>query len=187
MTPGELKGAIRFEAESQIPFPIDDCILDFQILLDRPAEKTMEVLLVAVKKDFVKDRLKLFSAIDVRPEAIDADILCLMNAFEKFPATSETTYALLDIGHRHCTFAVVQGGLPFLVRDIIAGASAITKAFAEARGISEDEASVARAKGTAEEIKAAVQKGYETLAEEVKYSIDYFDNQASEELKARLR
>ena len=29
MTPVELKGAIRYEAESHIPFPVDDCLLDF--------------------------------------------------------------------------------------------------------------------------------------------------------------
>ena len=58
MTLAELKGAIRFEAESHIPFPIDDCQIDYQILNHSEDRKQMNILLVAAKKDFIKERIK---------------------------------------------------------------------------------------------------------------------------------
>src|SRR3989338_3962790 len=82
MTPAELKGAIIYEAEGHIPFPVDECLLDFQILGQDTQGRTMDVMLVAAKNVFIRERLKLLQAVGVTPEIIDVDIFCLLNAFE---------------------------------------------------------------------------------------------------------
>ena len=106
MTPAELKGAIRFEAESHIPFPIDDCILDSQIL-NQPDKKTMNVMIVAAKKEFIRSRLKVLEDLDVHPELIDMDIFCLLNVFEVLKEKiEEKSYGLLNIGHNLSSFAI---------------------------------------------------------------------------------
>ena len=194
MTPAELKGAILFEAESQIPFPINDCQLDFQILntqalpAGRQADnKTMNVLLVAAKKDFIQERLKVLSALGVTPETIDADIFCLTNAFEWLgEEAAQKTYGVLNIGHTGSSFAILQDKIPFSMRDIPVGGAEITKQLALAKGISEPDAEkmkISHAAPMHEELKAATAKGLESLAEEIKHSVDYFENETSEDLK----
>ncbi len=187
MTPAELKSAIVFEAEGQIPFPIDDCILDFQIL-DRSADKQkMNVLLVAAKKDFVAERLKLLSEVNLVPEIIDVDIFCMINSFEMLGELGDQrTWGVLNIGHRVSSFAIVNDRLPFFVREIPHGGAGVTKALAEARSVDEetaDKLKIDREGVTAEELKSATERGFERLVEELRHSIDYFENETGEELK----
>ena len=58
MTEAELAESIHWEAEQYIPFDIQDVNLDYQILDPRPrptAKGSMDVLLVAAKKDKIAD------------------------------------------------------------------------------------------------------------------------------------
>ena len=50
MSPEELAESIRWEAEQYVPFDINDVNLDY-VVLDAGGGETMDVLLVAVKKD----------------------------------------------------------------------------------------------------------------------------------------
>jgi type IV pilus assembly protein PilM len=188
MTFNELKGAIRFEAERHIPFPIDDCILDFQILNQTPSKKTMTVLLAAAKRDFIMEKLKLAGTAGIDPELVDVDVFCLANSFEKLGEQSgdAKTYGLLNVGHRGSSFLIVHDKSPFFVREIPVGGLSVTRALAELRSIEDSAADVLkkdRSPDLLADLKIATQKGFETLAEELKQSINYFENEAGEELK----
>ncbi len=190
MTQKELKSAIRYEAENHIAFPIDDCILDFQIVNQNTEKKVMNVLLVAAKRDFIQEKLRMLMDLDIHPEIIDADTFSLVNAFEALgpaPGPEEKTVGLLNIGHRVTSFAILHEKLPLFVREIPMGSSGITKAIAEAKGLPEAEAEAFKAgpgsPETAEELKTFIQKGLEPLAEELKHSIDYFENEIQSTLQ----
>lgn len=188
MTHAELKGALRFEAESHIPFPIDDCLIDFQILNQTEDKKTMNVILVAAKKDFIQERLKVLSAVNVVPDVIDVDIFCLINAYEMLGQVStESTFGLLNVGHKTSSFAIVQDKLPFFVREIPFGAQAVTQVIAATNGINDaaaDKLKMERSPEHLAKLREAAQKGFEPLAEEMRLSIDYFENEAGQELKS---
>ena len=188
MTPQELRGAIRFEAEGHIPFPIDECQIDFQILNVTPDKKSMNVLLVAAKKAFIKERLKLVEAAGISPEVIDVDIFCLINAYEILGrAPEENSFGLVNIGHKVTSFAIIQDRVPFFVREIPFGASSITRALSEAKGISLDDAEAIKLAPTPEQmtdLRQAVVRGFEPLVEEMHHSIDYVENETGEELPA---
>ena len=58
MTPAELAESIQWEAEQYIPFDVQDVNIDYQVLDGGGAEsgkQTMDVLLVAAKKDKIAD------------------------------------------------------------------------------------------------------------------------------------
>ncbi len=189
MTPAELKGAIRFEAEGHIPFNIEDCILDFQMLNQDAEKKTMNVLLVAAKRELILERIKMLADAGINPEIIDLDIFCLINAFEVLGnAQNEKVYGVLNIGHRVSSFAIIQDTRPFFVREIAFGGQNVTKELAGLRGIPEAEADELKMNPTndieiQEVLKNATHKGFEMLAEELRHSIDYFENETGEDLK----
>ena len=195
MTPAELKGAIRFEAEGHIPFAIDDCVLDFHIL-DRPDKTSMNVLLVVAKKDFIKARLKMLEEQRIYPEVIDVDIFCLLNVFETLheeAAEPQKNYGILNIGHQVSSFAIMQDKLPYFVREISYAGRHVTQALMETKQLQETEAEELKLSrllpdqpGAAEHLtglRAATEKGFEPLAEELRHSIDYFENESGEDLK----
>jgi len=187
MSEVELKSAIRFEAESHIPFPIKDCFLDFQIIGQNAAKKMMNVVLVAAKRDFVMSRLKMLEEIGVTPEVVDVDIFSLMNAFEILNEGSpDKSYGLLNIGHESATFAIVHEGTPFFVRDIAFGGKFVTLALAAQQGVTEENADaikIGRSASDFKDFRLATEKGLEPLIDEVRHSIDYFENEVADELK----
>lgn len=192
MTQNELKEAIRFEAENHIAFPIDDCILDFQIVNQNPEKKMMNVLLVAAKRDFIQEKLRMLMDLDVRPEVIDVDTFCLVNAyealgFEALASPDEKTKALLNIGHRITSFAILHEKLPLFVRDIPMGGAAISKVISEAKGLSEADANTFKEETRPElqeEIKGFIQKGLEPLVEEFKRSVEHFENEQQHQVQS---
>ena len=186
MTRNDLKGAIHYEAESHIPFPVHDCILDFQILNQVANEKMMNVLLVAAKRDFIQERLKILEEARWRPELIDVDIFCLANAFEKLNQQEESkVYGLLNIGHQSSSFAIIHDKIPHFMREIPIGGVCVTNALAEAKSVPDEDADKQKKSRLPEqlpELQAATQKGFEPLIEELKHSIDYFENEVGEDL-----
>ncbi len=187
MTASELAGAIRFEAEGHIPFPIDECEIDFQILDQSEDKKSMNVMLVAAKKEFIRERLKVVTPVNCVPELIDVDIFCLINAYEALgPAQPESTFGLLNIGHLVSSFAILRNKQPFFVREIPFGALGITQALMQAKGLAEAEADslkISPAPEALPEIRVAVEKGLEPLIDEMRHSIDYVENDTGEEFK----
>ena len=184
MTHSDLKGAIHFEAENHLPYAVEECALDFQILNQVPNQTMMNVLLVAAKRDFIQERLDMLSQANVQPEIIDLDVFCLSNAFEMLsPAAENRIYGLLNIGHQMSSFTVVQDKLPFFAREISYGGLSVTNALAELKGISAADAEtlkLSRAADVLDDLKASTQKAFEPLAEELKQSIDFCEGELGE-------
>jgi len=83
MSPQELKSSIRYEAEVLLPFSLDDCIFDCQILdPDNKGSARMRVVLAAARKAVVQERLDLVNGIGLAPRIMSIDSIALANAFE---------------------------------------------------------------------------------------------------------
>ena len=184
MTHSDLKGAIRFEAENHLPFAIDECVLDFQILDQVPNQTMMNVLLVAAKRDFIQERLDMFTQVNIQPEIIDLDVFCVSNAFEVLNTAAENKiYGLLNIGHQTSSFVVMRDKLPFFVREMPFGGLSVTNALAELKSISISDAEALKLSREAEvssDLRAATQKAFEPLVEEIKNSIDFCEGEFGE-------
>lgn len=123
MRDDELKGAIRFEAEKHIPFAIDDCIVDYNILRKNEKEGKFEILLVAAKKEFILDRIAIVEESGFSVNLVDVDTFSAANAFLKNNSTvdPDKTFALLNIGAAYTNVGIVRGGVLCFARDIAMG------------------------------------------------------------------
>ena len=84
MTEAELAESIYWEAEQYIPFDIQDVNLDYQILNAGTGEEsagTMDVLLVAAKKEKIADYTGVIPQAGRVPVVVDVDAFALQNAF----------------------------------------------------------------------------------------------------------
>jgi len=85
MTEAELAESIYWEAEQYIPFDIQDVSLDYQILdpgTGPDSKGTMDVLLVAAKKEKIADYTGVIAQAGRTPVVVDVDAFALQNAYE---------------------------------------------------------------------------------------------------------
>src|SRR3990170_7193872 len=85
MTESELAESIYWEAEQYIPFDIQDVNLDYQILdagTGPQSRGSMEVLLVAAKKEKIADYTGVIAQAGRTPIIVDVDAFALQNAYE---------------------------------------------------------------------------------------------------------
>ncbi len=139
MPENELKGAIRWEAEDYIPFPLEEVNLDSVVLgkSDVGGASKIDVLLVAAKKDLVAEHISLLKATDLTPAIIDVDSFAFLNSFEAnyMPSASEVV-ALLDIGSELTNINIYLGGVSRFSRDITVAGDTINAGIQQRLGCS---------------------------------------------------
>lgn len=161
----ELKSAINFEAEKFIPFNINDCIVDFQILKRDENTNKLDILLVAAKKEHIKERIKLVEEAGFLVHLVDVDSFAITNAFTRnFPNLGpEKTAAILNIGASSTNLSILRGGTMAFVRDVSIGSNDFNKD---------------KLQEAADGTKATLTN----LLDEVKLSFGYYENQSGKSI-----
>src|SRR5450756_702635 len=101
MTEAELSESIHWEAEQYIPFDIQDVNLDYQIISTHQGDGkgSMEVLLVAAKKDKITDYTDVIKKTGRTPVVMDVDAFAVQNAYEaNYDIEPGAVVALLNAG-----------------------------------------------------------------------------------------
>lgn len=139
LPPNELAKAIRYQADSLIPTPLDKSKMDWAIIGDSPKDKTkVEVLLSSVENDFIEQRLDLLESIGLEVIAFEPDNLALTRAL--IAGDSPQAQMVLDMGSRSTDLVVTAGGAPRLTRSIPTGAEAIIRSAAQNLNIDDKQA-----------------------------------------------
>jgi type IV pilus assembly protein PilM len=131
MTESELAESIYWEAEQYIPFDIQDVNLDYQIL-DKGADGakgTMEVLLVAAKKEKIADYTGVIAQAGRSAVVVDVDAFALQNAYEiNYGIEPGAIVVLLNAGASATNINILNGDQSVFTRDITIGGNAYTEA-----------------------------------------------------------
>jgi type IV pilus assembly protein PilM len=130
MTEAELAESIYWEAEQYIPFDIQDVNLDYQILDGGDAAKgTMDVLLVAAKKEKIADYTGVIAQAGRTAVVVDVDAFALQNAYEvNYGIEPGTVVVLLNAGASATNINILNGDQSVFTRDISIGGNAYTEA-----------------------------------------------------------
>jgi type IV pilus assembly protein PilM len=132
MTEAELGESIYWEAEQYIPFDIQDVNLDYQIMdpgTGADSRGTMDVLLVAAKKEKIADYTGAIAQAGRTPVVVDVDAFALQNAYEaNYGADDTTVTVLVNAGASAININIVRGETSLFTRDISVGGNAYTEA-----------------------------------------------------------
>ncbi|NBY20878.1 type IV pilus assembly protein PilM [bacterium] len=88
MSRKDMEEQIYWEAEQYIPFNVEECSIDFAVVgntvqkVVAGAESSVEVLLVAVKNDYIQSFTSVIERAGLRPTIIDYQAFALGNSFE---------------------------------------------------------------------------------------------------------
>jgi type IV pilus assembly protein PilM len=130
MTESELAESIYWEAEQYIPFDIQDVNLDYQILDGGDGSKgTMDVLLVAAKKEKIADYTGVIGQAGRKAVVVDVDAFALQNAYEiNYGIEPSAVVVLLNAGASATNINILSGDQSVFTRDISIGGNAYTEA-----------------------------------------------------------
>jgi type IV pilus assembly protein PilM len=128
MTEEELADRMHYELGHYIPYSINEVDIDYHILdTGKDRTNTMEVLLVAAKKETVNEHVNLIKLCDLHPMVVDVDYFALSNAFEATYGFGEKNIALIDIGASKAIMNIICRGFPVFTRGISIGGRQITE------------------------------------------------------------
>lgn len=187
MSDDELKKALKFEASKHIPFSITEINLDSHVLKQDLPDNKMLVLLAAVKKEFVNQRLKLVESAGLGINIIDIDSIALINAFNFNYSNGDSglknkTIALLNIGASISNLNILENGLPALSRDIYIAGNNFTQKIADTLGVdpgSAEDLKLNPGKEKLDSCAKALEPVLSNLAREVRVSFDYYESQSA--------
>jgi type IV pilus assembly protein PilM len=123
MSQAELSEAIPWEAEQYIPFDLSEVQLDYQVINQGEATKSsLDVLLVAAKRDRIDDRAGIISQTGRRPVVLDIEAFALANAYRmNYPERTDALAALVHVGRAVTIVCLLEHGQPAFTRDIAIG------------------------------------------------------------------
>src|SRR5205809_3946332 len=119
---------IQYEAQQNVPFPLEEVVWDYQILGTTPTGE-LEVLLVAIKADVVEGLFRTAEAAGLRVQLVDVSPAGLCNAFRYNYGDLDGCTMLLDVGAKTSNLLFFEKGKVYS-RGINIGANSITQDFA---------------------------------------------------------
>jgi type IV pilus assembly protein PilM len=151
----ELRSAVEFQAQEAIPIPVEEAILDYQVLSTVAGEGGVlrqKILLVAAQKDMIGQFMAVATKAGLTIEGIDLQAFALARALTRkgafidrgAPTDRAESTALVNIGTGVTNLVVSVDGLPQFTRVINLGCDALVQALVSNRGIKPAEAEVLR-------------------------------------------
>lgn len=178
----ELESAIKWEAEQYIPIPLNEAILDYQVI--RPSPKIasggkLEIFLVAASKSLVSKYTSVLEMAKLRPVALETEMVALSRSLVG-PDSLPTM--IIDLGARATDIALVEDDQIVLTRSLPSAGEAITRAVATALGLKPSQAEeYKKAYGVDEtklegKIKEAVGPILEVVIKETQKAISFYQS-----------
>lgn len=189
---------MEWEVRQNIPFPREDVLVDYAVLVPRTPQGQMEVLLVAAKRDIIQQYTQVVRDAGLTPVVVDAAALALQNAVEGgvglFPGE---TIAIVNVGASFSTLSIVHDGKPSFNRDIGTGGNTYTEAIQRQLAVPIDGAEAYKVGGAIaamgagadvvpQEVHHILAKVSEQVAAEFQRSLDFYLNDAVDARLAKI-
>ncbi len=185
MTPTELKQALKFEAPKHIPFPISEVNIDGCIIKDNLPDNKMRVLIAAVKKDSLDQKIRQMRQLGIDVSLVEIDSISLINAFnfsyQDDVDVKNKAVGLINIGSATSNLNILEAGVPMLSRDIQIGGNHFTQRISDALGTdfkSAEAMKMSADKAQREKVSSAVESVLAKLSQEIRTSFDYYESRS---------
>jgi type IV pilus assembly protein PilM len=194
----QLDNAIRFRAQEALPIPIDEAVMDYQVLdttTDEEGQELKRVLLVVAYREQIDRYVDACKKAGIGLMGIDLEAFALLRALQapQVGADGDQSAALVAVavGHERSTFAVSDGRVCEFTRVLDWGGQALNVAIARAldaapseveavkRSLSLHDEAVPEGLTAEQTAKArdAVRRAIQTFARELVSSLQFYQNQ----------
>jgi len=146
----ELASQIEIEADSLIPYPLDEVSLDFETLdVNESDPSKVNVLLSAARTESVEARVAALDTGGFEAKVVDVESYAVSRAYDLCLAqlpddAKDKTVAIVDVGAAMTLFSVTDAGKHIYSRDQIFGGEQYTRSIVSYYNKSFEEAEVAK-------------------------------------------
>src|SRR5205085_1800753 len=141
----ELKDSLPYQVQEFIPIPVEEAVLDFDVLeeFEHEGGRMLRVLLVAAQRPMVEGVIDAAHQARLEPVGVDLTAFALVRCVGQqdaamFDAAGEE--AVIDVGAEITSIVVHEAGVPRFVRMLPTGGNDITVAVSRALNVPFEEA-----------------------------------------------
>jgi type IV pilus assembly protein PilM len=192
-----LRKSIQWEARNYISFPVEDSVIEFQIVDEAASDDLgkMDVILCACPRDIVDSRVETLELAGLDPVAVEIEPFATIRSLIELaggPEFDQQTLALVGMGAAYTDISIVKDRHFVLSRVIPIAGNAFTEAVSTALSIDSQEATRVKETAmelvtseeeraaqdpTAQQASRAVEPLLEELTREISRSLAYYDYQ----------
>lgn len=197
MSDDDIRSSLPFQVQELIPIPVDEAVLDHQILepiVDADGTERLRVLVVAAHRDVLRSLLAALEGAGLQAARVDLIPLALIRALHESDfaeldhGDGATAEAIVDIGGGVTNVVVHEHGVPRFIRTLATGGVELTEAIVTGLDVAFDEAeALKRGSGIDVETRHArdvVRTALAPVVEEIRTSLDFWQDQS---VHTRLR
>jgi len=120
--PAQVEQVVKFEAQQNVPFPIDEVTWDYQMMPARTAgSNEAEAVIVAIKKEVIEAEVEAVERVGLKISQVDVAPFALLNAFRYSELQTNECSLIIDMGARSTNLVFVEKN-SFWIRNVpIAG------------------------------------------------------------------
>ena len=132
----ELDAAVRFQAQDQVPMPLNNALLDFHPLgiIDTPAGARQRVVLVAAQRDMVERLLAVVRDAGLNPVGVDLSAFALIRSLYRPAGDPHARVLYLNVDGL-TNLAIAEGAVCRFTRVVGGGFEGMAGELAARRGI----------------------------------------------------
>ncbi len=200
--PKEMEAAVRFQAQEQIPMPLDQAVLEHQVVGGAPAEEgeppQLDVIVIAARRDMISSFLAPLRQAGLEPVGVDLAAFGMIRAlagagggaagdFDGDAGEPPAAVLYCNVGDV-INLAVARGRSCLFTRVSHVGLEQISSNLAATRGLSPEHAAqwlahvglerpVEEIEGdpeTVAEARRSLEEGVSALVDELRLSLDYY-------------
>jgi type IV pilus assembly protein PilM len=105
--PEKIDQIVQFEAQQNVPFPIEEVVWDYQLVATKDESK-IEVVLVAIKADLLDELNSAVEEAGLTTGIVDVAPMALYNAFRYNYADASGCSLLIDVGARTTNLVFIE-------------------------------------------------------------------------------
>ena len=174
----EVRDALKFEAETFVPYPLDQVSIDYEVL-EQDESGRLTVFAIAARNELISAYVKLFKILGIDLMALESPAVAMRRAVVE-SVSSTAGMLLIDMGEKYSDIVCINAGKVYFTRAMSVGGESLTRAISINLGL--DMASAEeykKAYGLKEmqlegKIKNAITPVFSSMAEEIRRALASF-------------
>lgn len=122
----EIMDALKFEAETFIPFPLEEVAIDYEII-ERDDNGKLTVFVIAARNELINSYIKLFKSIGIELLALESPAISLRRVLQlNMPMVERVV--VVDIGEKYSDIFSINKNNVYFARSLSVGGESLTRA-----------------------------------------------------------
>ncbi|MGI5840791.1 MAG: type IV pilus assembly protein PilM [Patescibacteria group bacterium] len=174
----EIKDALQFEAETFVPFPLDEVSIDYEVINTDDTGR-ISVFAIAARNEVINSYVKLFRKVGLELLALESPALAMRRAVN-FALSQVSGIIFVDMGEKFSDIISIYKSNVYFTRSMSMGGDSLTRAISLNLGLDMSSAEeYKKAYGMREtelegKIKTAMLPVFNSMAEEIRKSMALF-------------